>query len=172
MTGKVFMNSLMNGQADIIQIFSDMLNTLKIDYCLIGGLAVNAYAEPVVSLDMDLVVIADSVDTIIQSSKKDFSVKEFPHSLNLKSPLSDLRIQIQTDKRYQAFIANAVIKNVMGYEMKVACLEDILQGKVWAYSDEQRRKSKRQKYLADIFRLAETYPHLKELLPESLKAIL
>jgi len=45
MTGKVFMNSLMNGQADIIQIFSDMLNTLKIDYCLIGGLAVNAYAE-------------------------------------------------------------------------------------------------------------------------------
>lgn len=171
MTGKVFMNSLMNGQADIIQIFSDMLNTLKIDYCLIGGLAVNAYAEPVVSLDMDLVVIADSVDTIIQAAKKDYAIKEFPHSLNLKSPLSDLRIQIQTDKRYQAFIANAVVKNVMGYNMKVAALEDVLQGKVWAYSDEQHRKSKRQKDLADIFRLTETYPHLKELLPESLKAI-
>jgi len=148
-----------------------MIDALKIDYCLIGGLAVNAYAEPVVSLDMDLVVIADSVDTIIQATKKDYAIKKFPHSLNLKSPLSDLRIQIQTDKRYQSFIANAIVRQVMGYEMKVASLEDVLQGKVWAYSDEQRRKSKRQKDLADIFRLTETYPHLKEQLPESLKAI-
>ena len=53
--------------------------------------------------------------------------------------------------------------------MKVAAIEDVLQGKIWAYSDEQRRKSKRQKDLADIFRLIETYPHLKDLLPESLK---
>jgi len=171
MTGKAFMNSLLNGQADIIRIFLDMIDALKIDYCLIGGLAVNAYAEPVVSLDMDLVVIADSVDTIIQETKKDYAIKKFPHSLNLKSPLSDLRIQIQTDKRYQSFIANAIVRQVMGYEMKVASLEDVLQGKVWAYSDEQRRKSKRQKDLADIFRLTETYPHLKEQLPESLKAI-
>jgi hypothetical protein len=57
----------------------------------------------------------------------------------------------------------------MGYEMKVAAVEDVLQGKIWAYFDEQRRKSKRQKDLADIFRLIEAYPHLKELLPESLK---
>ena len=61
------------------------------------------------------------------------------------------------------------MKDVMGYKMKVAAIEDVLQGKIWAYSDEQRRKSKRQKDLADIFRLIETYPHLKDLLPESLK---
>ena len=47
--------------------------------------------------------------------------------------------------------------------------EDILQGKIWAYSDEQRRPSKRQKDLADIFRLVEAYSHLKDLLPESIK---
>lgn len=57
----------------------------------------------------------------------------------------------------------------MGYEMKVAAIEDVLQGKVWAYLDEQRRKSKRQKDLADIFRLVEVYPHLKDLLPDSLR---
>ena len=53
--------------------------------------------------------------------------------------------------------------------MKVASLEDVLQSKIWAYSDEERRKSKRQKDLADIFRLVESYPDLKELLPESIR---
>lgn len=58
----------------------------------------------------------------------------------------------------------------MGYEMKVAALQDVLRGKIWAYSDDQRRKSKRQKDLADIFRLVEAYPHLMDLLPESIRA--
>ena len=48
--------------------------------------------------------------------------------------------------------------------MKVAIVEDVLQGKIWAYSDEQRRKSKRQKDLANIIRLIETYPNLVNLL--------
>ncbi|MGB2982101.1 MAG: hypothetical protein WBC98_12385 [Candidatus Zixiibacteriota bacterium] len=55
-------------------------------------------------------------------------------------------------------------------EMKVAAIENVLQGKIWAYSDEQRRKSKRQKDPAAIFRLVESYPHLKDLLPEPLRA--
>ena len=48
--------------------------------------------------------------------------------------------------------------------------EDVLQDKIWAYSDERRRKSKRQKDLADILRLIETYPRLNDLLPEPVKA--
>ena len=59
----------------------------------------------------------------------------------------------------------------MGYKMKVASLRDVFQGKIWAYSDEQRRKSKRQKDLADIYRLIEAYPQLKEKLPESIKLV-
>ncbi len=53
--------------------------------------------------------------------------------------------------------------------MKVAGVEDVLQGKIWAYLDEQRRKSKRQKNLADIVRLLEVYPSLTGLLPLSIK---
>jgi hypothetical protein len=53
--------------------------------------------------------------------------------------------------------------------MKVACIEDVLQGKIWAYLDEKRRKSKRQKDLADIVRLIEESPSLAEVLPESVK---
>ena len=171
MTKKEFMNSVSNGQEDILQQLLDLLNEMKIDYCVIGGLAVNAYVEPVVSLDLDLVVVAKAIETLLKAAEKIFNIERFPHSLNLSSTKSDLRIQLQTDPRYQLFISRSSTKDVMGYKMKVATVEDVLQGKIWAYSDEQRRKSKRQKDLADIFRLIETYPHLKDSLPESLKSI-
>jgi hypothetical protein len=74
---------------------------------------------------------------------------------------------LQTDPRYQDFIGRAAIQTILGYQMKVACVEDVLQGKVWAFSDKQRRRSKRQKDLADIVRLIEEYPPLTDLLPAS-----
>ncbi|OGW02361.1 MAG: hypothetical protein A2W77_05665 [Nitrospinae bacterium RIFCSPLOWO2_12_39_16] len=170
MTKKEFMNSVSKGREDILQQILDLLNMMKIDYCVIGGLAVNAYVEPVVSLDLDLIVFVDAIDPLLKAAQKIFNIERFPHSMNLVSTKSDLRIQLQTDPRYQTFISRSSIKEVMGYEMKVAVVEDVLQGKIWAYSDEQRRKSKRQKDLADIFRLVEAYPRLKDLLPEALKS--
>lgn len=169
MTEKEFMNSIANGRVDILQQFLDLLNEIEIDYCVIGGLAVNAYVEPVVSLDLDIVIDLNSLNKLRQAAEQSFTIKEFPHRLNMESPKSDMRIQLQTDPRYQVFIGNATKKKVLGYKMKVAALEDVIQGKIWAYSDEQRRKSKRQKDLADIFRLVEAYPALMKLLPESIK---
>ncbi len=58
---------------------------------------------------------------------------------------------------------------VLGYDIPVAALEDVFQGKLWAFSDPARRPSKRQKDWADIMRLAETHPHLIALLPNSLR---
>lgn len=169
MTKKEFMNSVSNGREDILQQMIDLLNEMRVDYCVIGGLAVNAYVEPVVSLDLDLIVVTETTDGLLKAAEKIFNIEKFPHSINLGSTKSDLRFQLQTDPRYQTFIARSSIKEVMGYEIRVAAVEDVLQGKIWAYIDEQRRKSKRLKDLADIFRLIETYPHLKDLLPESLK---
>jgi hypothetical protein len=171
MTGKKFLNALANGKVDIIQEFFDLLAELKIDYCLIGGLAVNAYAEPVVSMDLDLIITLDDVEKLIKTSSEKFKVEEFPHSINLTHPKSDLRIQIQTDPRYQNFIAGGKEMEVLGYHLKVAALENVLQGKIWAYQDEARRKSKRQKDLADIMRLVETHKHLYNLLPQNIKEI-
>ncbi len=171
MTKKEFMNNLANGEVDILQQFIDLITELKIDYCVVGGLAVNAYAEPVVSLDLDIVVAVKEIDRLCKAAGKMFNIKEYPHSLNLSSSKSDLRIQIQTDPRYQDFIKKAEIKNVMGYKVRVACLEHVLKGKIRAYSDETKRKSKRQKDLADIFRMVEAYPDLKELLPESISQL-
>lgn len=175
MTSKKFLNSLANGKSDVIQLFLDQLEKLKVDYCVIGGLAVNAYAEPVASLDLDLVLAIKDIDKLlvqVTPPNEKFSVTKFEHSINLQHPDSDLRIQIQTDKIYQPFIAKASLKKVLGYEMKVAKLEDLLKGKIWAYSDEERRKSKRQKDLADIMRLVESHPQLKDLLPEKIKSLI
>jgi hypothetical protein len=170
MTGKEFLKSVANGKSDIIQILLDILAETDSRYCLIGGLAVNAYVEPVVSLDLDIVAVTEKIENICEAAKeRGLKIEEFEHSINLTSETSDLRIQLQTDPRYQKFIPAATDRVVLDYLMKIAKLEDVLQGKVWAYMDKTRRKSKRQKDLADIFRIIEKYPQLKSSLPQSLK---
>ncbi len=127
----------------------------------------NAYVEPVVSLDLDIIVDTKDIDKVCkEAANKGLKVERFEHSVNLTSSKSDLRIQIQTDSRYQEFISRSSSKEILGYEISVACLEDVLQGKVWAYLDEQRRGSKRQKDLADIMRLVEAHPSLESHIPE------
>jgi hypothetical protein len=172
MTDRDFMNAVANGKSDVIQVFLNALAELGAEYCVIGGLAVNAYVEPVVSLDLDVVIAADDIDKVCDAVAREFSIERFPHSINLTSDQSDLRIQLQIDPRYQGFIRSASVRKVLGYQMSVAALEDVLQGKIWAYSDEQRRMSKRQKDLADILRLVEAYPALEEKLPASIREML
>lgn len=166
MTGKTFLNRVANGQTDAVALLLSLLEQVGADYCVIGGLAVNAYAEPVVSLDLDLVVVTDMVQALCEAAEaKGVRVVVFEHSINLTIPGSDLRIQIQTDARYQEFIRRAAPREVLGYTMAVAALGDVLRGKAWAYCDPRRRKSKRQKDLADIFRMVETHDELKDQLP-------
>jgi len=170
MTGKQFLNSVTNSQLDIVQVLLDILAETGTKYCVIGGLAVNAYVDPVVSLDIDVVVMVDDVEATSAAAKgRGLKVEQFEHSVNMSSPGSDLRIQLRTDSRYQDFIPRAEIREVLGYRMSVAILEDVLQGKVWAYMDQTRRRSKRQKDLADILRIIETYPQLGTKLPQSLQ---
>jgi len=64
MTGKTFLNSVANGETDIISILLSLLEETGSEYCVIGGLGVNAYAEPVVSLDLDLVVVSDHISDV------------------------------------------------------------------------------------------------------------
>ena len=61
-------------------------------YCLIGGLAVNCYVEPVYTLDADLVVVAVNLPTLAARV----------------CPASKLRIQFTTDERYQSFLGRSV----------------------------------------------------------------
>lgn len=169
MTGKEFINKVTKSKKDLLQSFLDLLKKKKISYCVIGGLAVNAYAEPVVSLDLDVVIVSDSLSDLVKELTKHYKVKEFVNSINIEAATSDLRIQLQKDPRYQSFINRAKKKNVLGYTVPVARIEDVLQGKIWAALDETRRGSKRQKDLSDILRLVETNEKLVSLIPASLK---
>ncbi len=91
MTKKEFLNAVSNGKVDVIQIFLDALTTSKANYCVIGGLAVNAYAEPVVSLDLDVIVAADKVEEVSAAAEaRGLKAERFEHSLNLTSDKSDL----------------------------------------------------------------------------------
>jgi len=168
-TKKEFINTVAHGKVDVLEIFLDALSQQATAYCVVDGLAVNAYTEPVVSLDLDIVVAARDIEAICAVVAKHFKIERFPKSVNLSSRKSDLRIQLQTDPRYQEFMRNATIKNVLGYEMKVATKEDVLAGKMWAYSDKERRMSKRQKDLADIARLIEAYPELADKIPVEIR---
>lgn len=163
------MNRVSNGNRDLLNEFLNLLEHLHISYCVIGGLAVNAYADPVVSLDLDIVISVLNHDELLQQLPKDVSVKHEKHSINISITDSDLRIQLQTDKRYQEFIGRATQKIVLGYAMRVAAPEDVIRGKSWAYQDKERRPSKRQKDLADIMRLVEVNPSLLRVLPKEIQ---
>ncbi len=155
-------------ETGLLERLLGFLENRRIPFCVIGGQAVNAYVEPLVSLDLDIAVAIEDPSSLIEELRSSFKVTLYRHSINIEQPGSDLRAQIQTDPRYAAFVASAVRKNVLGRSMPVARLEDVLSGKIWAATDPERRRSKRQKDLADIARILESYPHLRDRVPKSL----
>ena len=62
-----------------------------------------------------------------------------------------------------------MVSVVLGVNVRIACLEDITRGKLWAYGDPHRRLSKRKKDKLDLIRLAEAYPELRSLYPRELQ---
>ncbi len=139
-------------------------------YCLVGGLAVNCYVEPVYTIDADFVVISASLGKLAERLRElGFKTEEHPHSFNAQAPGSDLRIQFTTDERYQPFLARSVESEVLGIRVKIASLQDVTQGKLWAYGDPSRRLSKRKKDELDLVRLAESHPELKSAYPRELR---
>lgn len=153
---------------DLLDRFIALLDQEAVEYCVIGGQAVNAYVDPLVSLDLDVAVAAEDQQRLAALLARDFRVEVFPHSLNVSVPGSDLRIQIQLDPRYAEFVLHAESRSVLGTPLRVARVADVLRGKVWAASDPTRRASKRQKDLADISRLIEAYPELRSAVPTEL----
>lgn len=142
-------------------------------YCLIGGLAVNCYVEPVYTLDADLVMAASGLLALSgRLETEGFHIKEHAHSLNASDRESDLRIQFTTDPRYDEFPARSVRMKVFEVMAQVACLEDVTRGKLWAYADPARRFSKHKKDELDLVRLAEAYPELKPIYPGDLLAMI
>ena len=165
MTAAQIYESVTNGGASDFADLVAILNKNK-PWCLIGGLAVNCYVEPVYTVDVDLVVVAKNLSTI-ETELKDagFRVERFEHSMNAQRPGSKLNVQFTTDPRYQEFLANLTQQEVLGVLIPVASVENVVRGKVWAWQDNQRRPTKRKKDELDLMRIAEAHPELRELIP-------
>lgn len=163
-----FLKTVTMDHSNLLENLVALLRDRDIQFCVIGGQAVNAYVEPLVSLDLDLVVAVHQIERVESLLEKQFTVKRFPHSLNISIPGSDVRVQVHTDARYASFLERASTRTVLGMELPVANVEDVLQGKVWAVSDTERRGSKRQKDLADIARILESYPNLRSKVPQEI----
>jgi hypothetical protein len=165
MTAAEIYESVTNGGASDFAELVTVLNENK-PWCLIGGLAVNCYVEPVYTMDVDLVVVAANLEQIGREVEAaGFRVKRFEHSMNAQCPGSELNVQFTTDVRYQDFLARASEREVLGHRIPVASLEDIVRGKVWAWQDEQRRSTKRKKDELDLMRIAEGHPRLRQSIP-------
>ena len=168
MRALAFWKTITMDHSNLLDQLISILSEHGIRYCVIGGQAVNAYAEPVVSLDLDVVVAAHQLGELETVLQHPFKVERFPNSLNISLTGSDLRVQIQTDPRYADFLERAELRSILGLELPVASLEDLLQGKIWAIQDPSRRPSKRLKDLADIARLLESFPRLRDSVPSEI----
>lgn len=65
----------MADQTDFLDRLLAILTEHEIRYCILGGQRVNAYAEPVVSLDLDIVIAADQLPKVEQLLSREFSLE-------------------------------------------------------------------------------------------------
>jgi hypothetical protein len=170
MTPKQFFDWQTSGGTDDVMRLVDCLERADVKWCAIGGVAVNYWAEePMATQDVDFVVAAEDVErTITILEEAGFRSERFEWSLNFKGR-SVVSIQLSTEDFYKEFPSRAVPADVHGILLRVASLEDTLQGKIKAWSEPERRQSKRMKDLTDIVRLVEAHPQLWENLPSELK---
>jgi hypothetical protein len=169
---------IIEGTSDLFFV-ADTLQRHGADWCLIGGMAINAYVTPLYTADCDLVVVAaDLAPVLADLDAADWRIKEFPFSVNAQRRLKrdeksthKFLVQFTRPERYQSFPDRAVLRPVFGRDLPVASIPDLVQGKLWALADPSCRESKSLKDTLDVLRLAEEYPALVEpLLPEDLRA--
>jgi len=96
---------------------------------------------------------------------KGFQLEENARSCNATMLGSQLRIQFTRDPRYADFPSRAQARELFGITVRIVTLEDLLQGKVWAWSDPERRLSKREKDRLDLVHIGEMFPQFQTRLP-------
>jgi hypothetical protein len=170
MTSKQFYDWQSSGGTNDVMRLVDCLERADVAWCVIGGVAVNHWAKnAMVTQDVDFVVAPDAVErTITLLEEAGFRWERFPWSVNFHGQ-SAISIQLRTEDFYRDSPSRAVAADVRGILRRVASLEETLRGKIKAWSEPERRQSKRIKDLVDIARLVEAHPRLWDSLPDDLR---
>src|ERR1700751_2867522 len=105
-----FWKAVTMDKANLLDEILALLRDHGIRFCVIGGQGVNAYVEPLVSLDLDLAVAVDQIDQVRKLMQDRFHAEEFEHSLNISAAGPNLRVQIQIDPRYGVFVERSAVR--------------------------------------------------------------
>jgi len=168
MSALAFWRAVVEDHSNFLGRVIQLLEDEGISYCVIGGVGVNAYAEPVVTLDLDLVLASDDLARARSILGREFRVREFEHSFNVYDPGSKLQVQIQLDPNLSQYVERAEVRDVLGLPLPVASPADLLASKAAAAMEPRRRPSKRGKDLLDLARLTDVFPELRSTLPPEL----
>src|SRR2546421_3124653 len=109
MTARKFYDWQTAGGGGDVTLLVEVLERLEIPWCMIGGLAVNHWAdEPMATADVDVVIALERVkEAVAALSEAGFVAKDFDWSINLKGR-SKVTVQISTEEFYREFPARAV----------------------------------------------------------------
>ncbi len=169
MTLRQFYDWQTEGGAEDISRLVSALQEREISWCMIGGLAVNHWAEePMATADADLVIASEEIEVAAAAIRElGFAEKRFEWSIDFKGD-SKVSIQISTEEMYLNYPSRSTPANVHGILMHVASLEDTLAGKATAYLDPQRHRTKKLNDILDIGRLLDAHPDLVTKLPDEI----
>jgi hypothetical protein len=153
MSALAFWKAMVADKSGFLERIIALLDAGGFPYCVIGGVAVNAYAPTMVTQDLDIVLAPDDIARARSLLSEHFKVQEF---------------QIQKDPELGLIIGNARRMDVDDMDLPVAAPEDLFRLKAAAAMEPTRRNMKRAKDNMDLARLITEFPHLRALLPEEL----
>lgn len=156
-------------QDDFFLDLLEVLETNRIYYCLLGGFAVNSYVEPQKNPDMELVVERDQLGPLVLVLKKRFKVERFFRYIKVHEKHHAAQARILTGDRYQLFVGRTQLQNILGGEIPVASLKNVLKAKEWSALDKNTRPEERRRDLADIARILAVKPSLDKSLSMKLR---
>ena len=168
MSALAFWKAVVQDDSNFLERVTSLLRDGGFDYCVIGGVAVNAYAVPVLTEDPDIILAADQLPAARTLLEREFKVAEFEYMLDVYDPGSKPQVQIQKDPDLTEMIARAETHHVLGLELPVANPADLIRLKIAAAIEPSRRPSKRGKDILDIGRLVARFRDLRQEVPPEL----
>ena len=174
---EIYDGVIVNGTTDFLFV-AGTLRRHGASWCVIGGLAVNSYVTPVYTADLDLVVVSNDLEPVLADLRAaDFRVKEFPFSTNAqrraertKGLTHHLTARFTKPDCYQPFVERAALRTVLGMDVPVAALPDLVQGELWMRTNSQCRASENIQAEMNLLRLAEVhFDEVTPLLPDDLR---